>query len=299
MQKNLTTDRGDSLLEVVISTVIMGIIGVLLISSIAVARPFADKMSMVGQTVQNLNTLAESINLQTFSPCSPATPQPYRFGNIPASSATPSTGFAITTAELPPAMVSTTGQQYNYSTQLSVAHAPGPVTWSVEPVLPVGLNLDSTTGVLSGSTNQALTSEYVFTATSGSDKATKNLILTSAVVVVLVNNGSTWVSCNSEPVAFISSASADGKTAKYSYVGKPVSKGDVITIWGSSNPAFNGNSLIVSNTTAGTFSTASSIIGTSNGGSANLSTIANVQQVIVSTVVSGSPLKKVITKAIQ
>jgi len=57
-------ERGDSLLEVVISTVIMGIIGVLMVSSIAVAKPFANKMSLVGQTVQNLNSLAESINLQ-------------------------------------------------------------------------------------------------------------------------------------------------------------------------------------------------------------------------------------------
>ena len=51
-------ERGDSLLEVVISTVIMGIIGVLMVSSIAVAKPFANKMSLVGQTVQNLNSLA-------------------------------------------------------------------------------------------------------------------------------------------------------------------------------------------------------------------------------------------------
>jgi len=295
----MRNDRGDSLLEVVISTVIMGIIGVLLISSIAVARPFADKMSMVGQTVQNLNSLAESINLQSFAPCSPANPQPYGFGQLPTSTGVTSTGFAIATSELPPVMVSTTGHQYNYSTQLTAAHAPGSITWSVEPALPAGISLNPSTGVLSGSTSQALTSEYIFSALSGSEKATKNLILTSAVVVVLVNNGSTWVSCSSEPATYISKATADGKSATYNYIGKQVAAGDVLTIWGSSNPSFNGNSVVVAKATATTFTTSTPITGSSTGGTANLTTTANIQQVIVSTVVSGSPLKKVITKAMQ
>ena len=292
-----TNDRGDSLLEVVISTVIMGIIGVLLISSIAVARPFADKMSTIGQTVQNLNTLAESINLQGFTPCSSEIPQPYGFGQLPASSGVVSPTFAITTTELPPIMVSTTGHVNNYSAQLSLVHAPGTVTWSVEPALPIGINLNASTGLISGSSNQALTSEYVFTATSGSEKASKNLILTSASVLVQVNNGSGWVSCASEPAAFISKVSGDGTVATYNYVGKQLVVGDVITVWGSSNSSFNGNSLKVTKVSPGTFSTASTVIGSGTGGTANLATTVNIQQIIVSTVVAGSPLTKIVTKA--
>ena len=292
-------DRGDSLLEVVISTVIMGIIGVLLISSIAVARPFADKMSIIGQTVQNLNSLAESINLQTFTPCSPAAPQPYGFGHALASNGVTPTGFAITTTELPPVMVNTSSKQYSYSTQLAVSNASGNVTWTVEPALPSGLSLNSSNGVISGSTSQAITSQYVFSATNGTDKATKNLILTSALVLVLVNNGATWVPCETAPAAYITKATANGKIATYSYDGKQLSAGDVVTIWGSSNPAFNGNSIQILTATPGTFTTSSVINGSSVGGDANISSTANIQQVVVSTAVSGSPLQKVITKALQ
>ncbi len=290
-------ERGDSLLEVVISTVIMGIIGVLMVSSIAVAKPFANKMSLVGQTVQNLNSLAESINLQPFTACDASNPEPYSVA-IPASnSSTAPIGFAITTEELAPIMVSTDFKTYPYLAQLNVQRASSPVTWSVAPALPVGITLNPSTGTISGSTTQPVTNIYTFTADDGSNKTIKSLPLTSALVMVTVNNGVAWVPCESTQSSHISSVTSDGTNAVYTFSGPQVNIGSAVTIWGSSNPEFDGTMLPVSDSTLTTFSISSFIFGTSTGGSVSLSSVANVQQVLVSTVVSGSPLHKVITKA--
>jgi type II secretory pathway pseudopilin PulG len=297
--KKILNDRGDSLLEVVISTVIMGIIGVLLVSSIASARPFADKMSLMGQTVQNLNSLSQSINLQTFAPCSQKNPQPYVFGQVPTSNSTSGNGLEILTTELPAVMVSTSAKSSAYSYQLVAGNVNGILAWSVEPALPAGLTLNPSTGVISGTTSQATTSQYTFSVSIGNAKATKNLVLSSAAAQILVKVGSQWTPCENVPSTEIRSASGDGLVSTYTYQGNPISAGDVITIWGSSNPIFDGNSLKVATATGNTFTVASTAIGNSAGGSANLSSVANVQQVVVSTVVSGSPLQKVITKALQ
>ena len=293
----LKKDRGDSLLEVVISTVIMGIIGVLMVSSIAVAKPFANKMSLVGQTVQNLNSLAESINLQPFSVCDSSNPEPYSVA-IPASnSATAPIGFAITTEQLAPIMVSTDFKTYPYLAQLNVQRASGSVTWSVAPALPAGITFNANTGTISGSTTQPVTNNYTFTADDGTNKATKSLPLTRALVMVMVNNGAAWVPCESTESTHISSVASDGTNAVYTFSGPQVNIGTAVTIWGSSNPDFDGTMLPVSDSTLTTFTVPNTAVGTSTGGSANLSSVANIQQVLVTTVVSGSPLHKVITKA--
>ncbi len=300
MLKNLTIeDRGDSLLEVVISAVIMGIIGVLLVTSIATARPFADKMSLVGQTVQNLNTLAESINLQPFKPCTPANAQPYDFADFPSVPASSANGFDFATTSLHPMMTSTSTRASQYSQALALNVPSTGVTWSVEPNLPAGITLDSNTGLLSGSTTQAITSRYIFKATNGVDKATTTLDLTSAMVVVLVNNGTTWVPCESNPVAVVSRATGDGKNATYTYTGKQLSQGQVISVWGTTNPAFSGISMVITSVGPGSFTVASAASGSSVGGNADVTANMAVQQVVVSTVVGGSPLQKVITKAQQ
>jgi Tfp pilus assembly protein PilV len=293
----LKNERGDSLLEVIISTVIMGIIGVLLVSSIAVARPFADKMSLVGQTVQNLNSLAESINLQPYLSCSPQNSQPYSVG-VPASAAqVTTTAFAISTTELPPALVSTTTKHFGYSAQLSTVNAPGAVTWQVEPLLPAGLSLNPVTGVISGESSQAITATYDFTATSGTTKVIKSIMLTSALVQVLENDGTRWTPCENIPVDAISSVTGDGTSAIYSYSGPTVMKGQTLAVWGSSNPQFNASSIQVTDSTVNTFTALNPLAGYATGGFANTSALASVQQVIVSTVVAGSPFHKVITKA--
>jgi type II secretory pathway pseudopilin PulG len=293
---NFKNERGDSLLEVVISAVIMGIIGVLLVSSIATAKPFANKMSLIGQSVQNLNTLAESINLQSYTPCTSTNPQPYIFGQSATNSA--ASGFAITTNSLPAAMVNTGGHIYQYSSQLSTTGASGSVTWSVEPALPTGLNLNGQSGVISGSTTEPVTGDYTFTATDGSNTATKNLILTSALVIAMVNNGSAWVTCDTVPAASITNVVGDGTNATYTFNNGSFTVGQTLTIWGNSNPAFNSKGAVITSVSGSQFVVANTTTGTGSGGNAGLSPIVNVQQIIVSTSVSGSPLHKVITKAL-
>ncbi|MEI8149755.1 MAG: putative Ig domain-containing protein [Actinomycetes bacterium] len=293
-------ERGDSLLEVVISTVIMGMIGVLLVSSIAVARPFADKMSLVGQTVQNLNTMAESINLQPFTFCTPTNPQPYGLSATAQRSSTPSTNYAIATTSLPPVVISTPSKQYNYSAQLSTDHAIGSVTWSVEPALPSGLTLNPDSGLITGKISKEFSSQHLFTASNGAQKATKTLELITATLQVQVNNGLTWIPCEASTIATISGAQSDGKFITYSYSGKQFVKGESVTIWGSSNPAFDGNSLAIVAADSNSFTVATTISKgiSSSGGQANISSQINIQQVVLTTSASGSPLQKVVTKAL-
>ena len=290
-------ERGDSLLEVVISTVIMGIIGVLMVSSIAVARPFADKMSLVGQTVQNLNTISESIDLQPFTPCSSTNPEPYAIAHPVPTLQASGNSFAIITSDLPPVMANSGTKTYQYSARLSVQNPNGSVTWGVEPLLPNGLSLNSSTGVISGSTDQAVTESYSFTARDNQQTATKSIMLTSALVKVLINPNASWTTCDSASAVTISYAIGDGTKVTYNYSGGSLNTNSVVTIWGSSNPAFDGSMLPISNLTSSTFTVNSSAVGFSDGGFANLSSVVNTQQVLVSTIVHGSPLHKVIAKA--
>lgn len=293
---NFKNDRGDSLLEVIISAVIMGIIGVLLVSSIATAKPFANKMSVIGQTVQNLNTLAESVNLQGFAPCTSTNPQPYTFGQ--SVSATSAAGFAITTDTLPAVMVNSGTHIHSYSALLSTSGANGPVTWSVEPQLPTGLSLNAQSGLISGATSQPITGYYNFTATDGTNTATKSLLLTGALVVVMINNGATWVPCDSVSAATITSVIGDGTNATYTFSGGNFAVGQTVNIWGGTNPAFNNKAAIIKSVSGNQFTVANSSIGSGTGGNAGLTTIFNIQQVVVSTSVSGTPLQKYVTKAL-
>jgi hypothetical protein len=167
----------------------------------------------------------------------------------------------------------------------------------VLPTLPAGLWLDPSSGLISGSTTQPITANYDFVADDGTTKAQKSITLTSALVMVLANNGTTWVPCENIQAALISKISGDGTNSVYTYSGPQMNIGSAVTIWGSSNPIFNDSMLPVSDATSTTFTVPNQDIGSSTGGYANLSSVANVQQVLVSTVVSGSPLHRVITKA--
>jgi hypothetical protein len=115
--------------------------------------------------------------------------------------------------------------------------------------------------------------------------------------MVLVNTGTAWIPCENNQTSIITSVTSDGTNAVYAYTGQQINLGSSVTIWGSSNPAFDGTMLPVSDATSTTFTVPNSLIATSTGGSVALSSTENVQQVLVSTVVSGSPLHKVITKA--
>jgi hypothetical protein len=289
-------DSGESLIEVVISAVVLGLIGLLLVSSVATAKPFADKMSLMGQGVAGLNSSAEAINVESFAHCTPTNNQPYTLSvpTNPASSTV--SGFAITTTDLPPVLA---GNKSTYSVQLGIQNAPGAVNWAVEPPLPTGITLNAISGIISGTTDSPITAQYVFTATSGAAKATQFLTLPSVLIEVLENNGTAWVDCSQIPVSLISAASSDGKTMKYSTKSTSIfNKGNLVSVWNTSDQNFANTSQFVTAANSNSFSVLSSVTGSSTGGFAGLSKEVDVQQVVVSTIVSGTPLKKVIVKSV-
>ena len=293
---NLAHDSGESLIEVVISAVVLSLIGLLLVTSVATAKPFADKMSLMGQGVSGLNTAAEAINIQSFAHCTPGNNEPYSLSVPTTPDSNTLTGFAITTTELPPVLV---GSKNNYQAQLQIQNAPGALTWNVEPPLPTGISLNSSTGVISGKTDSPITSQYVFTATSGSAKATQFLTLASVLVEVQENNGTAWVDCSQIPITAIASATSDNKTAVYTIKNAATfNKGNLVTIWGASDANLNGVSQYVTNTDATTFNILANTKSSSVGGYAGLSKQVDIEQVIISTIVSGTPLKKVIVKSV-
>jgi hypothetical protein len=288
------SEAGESLLEVVISAVILGLIGVLLVSSVATARPFADKMSLMGRSVAELNMVAESINAQTFARCNPNTSQPYSVSLPPAATGNVVTGPEITNDQLPPVIVGGS----NYSAKLNLSVVANNISWTVEPPLPAGLNLDSNSGVISGQASSPITSEYLFTANFGKTKASKLLLLSALSIAVNSNDGTSWVPCNQIQISAISSSSGNGKSVTYSYNTNKVSltSGNLVTVWNSSNQSFDGNSLLVTNFSDNSATVQSNAIGANSGGYIAKSTQVDVQQVVVSTIVSGTPLQKVITK---
>jgi Putative Ig domain len=288
-------ESGESLIEVVISAVILGLIGLLLVTSVATAKPFADKMSLMGQGVAGLNTAAEAINVQSFAHCVPNNNQPYSL-SVPASPNSDAvTGFAITTNELPPVLV---GSKYSYQLQLQVQNAPGALTWAVEPPLPNGLSLNPNSGVISGKTDSPITSEYVFTARNGNSLSTKHLTLSAVLVEVLENNGTAWVDCSQIPITQILSSSSDGKTTVYSTASNPIANvGNLVTIWGSSNSSFDGNSVFVTANSSNSLTTLDANKGVSTGGYIGQSRQVDIEEVVLSTIVSGTPLKKIVVKS--
>jgi type II secretory pathway pseudopilin PulG len=290
-----SSDSGESLLEVVVSAVILSLIGLLLVTSISTAKPFADKMSLMGESVSGLNTAAEAINLQSFAHCVPGNNEPYSL-SVPVNSAITSiNGFAITTTEIPPVLV---GSKKNFNFQIQVQNAPGALNWTVEPPLPLGLSLDSNSGVISGKSDSAITAQYTFVASNGAVKATKILTLPQILVEVQENNGTAWVDCGAIAIDAITAATGDGSVSKYLIGnGLNIFKGNLVSVWGSSNNTFDGTTLYVSDSNSNVISTQSTTKGTSVSGFVGLSKQVDLQQVVLSTIVSGNPLKKIIVKS--
>ena len=158
--------------------------------------------------------------------------------------------------------------------------------------------LNQDTGLITGTTDTPITSQYVFTATSGTAKASKLLTLSSILVQVLLNDGTNWVDCSQIPVNQVSIAAGDGKTQQYATnIPTLVTKGNLVSVWGSSNNAFNGTSIFVSDQNSNIFMSLGSAVGSSSGGYVGLSKLVDIQQVVLSTIVSGTPIKKIVVKS--
>lgn len=210
------TERGDSLIEVVVSIVIMALLGLTIVGAVLTAKPLSDKFKTKGVAITNLGTAAEQVQLQAFTACSPITPQPYSL----SSSAT--TGVAvdgptptITTAALPigqaPSIVSSTSSatiSHQYSATLAaVGGGPGTYLWSVNPKLPSGLSL-STAGVISGTPLMESSKDYRFSTTINGLSASRILHLTIVTVKDFINDSTStfadssgWTLCGNSSIA--------------------------------------------------------------------------------------------------
>ncbi len=77
LQKRKSADRGDTLVEVLVATVILGILGAALIGTLLTARPLSDRLNSNGAALAKLNAVAGNILQEPFALCTDATPAPY------------------------------------------------------------------------------------------------------------------------------------------------------------------------------------------------------------------------------
>ena len=206
--KKLKSDAGDSLVEVIVAMMIMGLFGLALVGALISAQPMALAFNKTAAATTQLTLAADQISLQPFAACSTSKPQPYV---LTAATQTDSsqTAFAITTSSLPiaiaPIATSTTNStkvSFAYTATLAAAGVTGPYTWTVSPALPNGLTLSSA-GVITGTPQTEIASNYLFTATAASGAtAIRIMNLTVATVQPLVHNpadttyaSTSWTAC--------------------------------------------------------------------------------------------------------
>ena len=83
-------DRGDSLVEVIIATVIMALLGSAIVGTIAMAQPLSERFNQTGVALTKLSAAAQQIQLATFKDCTAANTPSYAFtaGATPAATGT-------------------------------------------------------------------------------------------------------------------------------------------------------------------------------------------------------------------
>lgn len=309
-------DRGDSLVEVVIATVIMSMLGLTIVGSILSSRPLSDKLNTNGLVMASLNSAASQIQIQNFAACSPNNSnwQPYSLSSAVAqSNAATKSGVSITTTQLPVAEAPINGKSFAYSTTLS-ATGGSTYTWSVWPKLPTGLTLNSATGVISGTPVEESSDLFKFTATSGASSDTKSLLLAVVTINVQVpsaisSSSVTWSDCQSVPKYTVTGATAtSGNQITYTYSGGSniFAAGDLVSISGiTSNPSsvsLNATSAtVLSNPapTANSFTVSGTAIATYvSGGEVGFVKNVNIQRIVITTTQGSQQFSRVLAKAV-
>ncbi len=295
------SETGESLIEVVVAAVIMGILGLTIVGAIVAAKPLSDKVNLTGQAMANVNTAAQQIQLQSFHPCSPNNPQPYALAATGMQGASTGGGpLAVATNSLPIGQAPSGAIGFPFSFTLSATGGDGTYSWSVSPSLPTGLAL-SASGVISGTPIAASTAVYKFGVTSNGVTMTKSLLLTIVSISVQVNDSSvSWSSCAAVPKATITSATATGSAITYTYSSATTFvAGDTVTISGISPSGFNLVSAPIVSATSNQFVAASTVTGTyASGGEVGLTKSVNVQQITISTLLGARQLSRTIVAAI-
>ncbi len=299
--KKILDDRGESLVEVIVAAVIMGLLGLTIVGAIALSQPLSDRVNLTGTAMANLNSASQQVQLQSFQPCSPSNPQPYQLSATAIAPAYIGSGaLNISTTALPIAQAPSGGVSHPYSSTLIAVNGLSSYTWSVSPRLPSGLSL-SADGIISGTPAVESSASYKFTVASQGVSISKDLPLTIVTVLVQVNNSAiAWAPCQSVPKASITGVSANGSAITYTYVSAtPFVVGDNVSISGITPVAFNLISATVTSATSTQFIIANTAGGTYvSGGLVGLTKSVNVQQITVSTTVHGKQLSRTIVAVI-
>src|SRR5712692_9952830 len=141
-------------------------------------------------------------------------PKPFPHQSNPTSLTINSVSLTITTASLPTATV-----QQPYSAGISNSGGAAPYTWKIASGnLPPGLALDSTSGAINGAPGQA--GKYAFTAQvsdSSSTPQTASQTLAVNVIATSLLIGTTTLPRGTVQVPYISTLTATGGTAPYSW----------------------------------------------------------------------------------
>jgi type II secretory pathway pseudopilin PulG len=58
----LDDNRGESLVEVLVSAVIMGLLGLTIVGTIALSQPLSDRVNLTGTAMANLNSASQQIS---------------------------------------------------------------------------------------------------------------------------------------------------------------------------------------------------------------------------------------------
>ncbi len=169
--RNHKGEAGSSLIEVVVASMIMAIIGLALVTVTVGAKPLAERFNAKGVALSSLAFAAKQIQLQPIQDTNCVglvsnKVQPYYFGS---NSAQGGKSFVISIVkDFYPAL--TTGITYVYTIT--------PTT------LPAGLSFNSATGEITGTPTTESSTKFTVVATSGL-KVSKQVINISVVTVVV------------------------------------------------------------------------------------------------------------------
>jgi type II secretory pathway pseudopilin PulG len=207
-------DQGTSLIEVVLSTVILAMLTLVIVGTIVMAQPLAIRFNQKGAALTNLSTAAAQIQIQSWAACTTA--QPYTVQTSTTSTSGTPTALTILTTALPLGVAPTPTTTYfthpttSYTAALLAGGGnTGSYTWSVTPSLPTGLVMTSA-GAISGTPTTEGSSSYKFTVNDG--KSVTSVVLNITIISVnekIYDPGATnpppdslgWALCGNSSIA--------------------------------------------------------------------------------------------------
>lgn len=204
------SERGSSLLEVLIASLIMSLVGLALITVVVGAKPLAERFNAKSAALTSLTFAAKQIQLQPIADTNcTSNVQPYYFG---INSQKGGMGFVVAVNK-------------NFSPTLPIP-ATG-YTYAISPAaLPTGLSMNQSTGLITGTPTTEGTSIYTVTASNGTSISKEIIYVTVISVAVKVDVASSTMSTDFQGC---STNAAGISTATAAYTKKQIIQEVVLT----------------------------------------------------------------------